>query len=92
MSKNGAIVLALLAFQGMLAVVTVGGPESFGLNQIVVNWLTVLNVGVGIVLNQLKSLGGSNKEVEIVERVVEAPGKVPITSTTVTTTESGAKQ
>ena len=47
------LVIGLLAFQGMLAFAVVAAPGSLGLPPVVVAWMAVLNIGVGIALNQL---------------------------------------
>lgn len=57
-AASALLVIGLLVFQAMLAVVVVASPESLGLNGVVVNWLAVLNVGCGVLLNQLRRLGG----------------------------------
>lgn len=62
MKYETVAVIVLLVFQAMLAVVVVASPESLGLNPIVLNWLAILNVGVGALLNQLKALGSNNHE------------------------------
>ena len=63
MSRADWAVLGLLTFQGMLAAVVVAKPEALGIPPIALNWLVILNVGVGILLNQLKSLGSEPREV-----------------------------
>lgn len=51
------LVVGLIVFQAMLATIVVANPESLGIPQITLNWLMIVNVGVGVLLNQLKSLG-----------------------------------
>lgn len=43
----------------MLAAVVVATPEALGLPQIILNWLAVVNIGSGVLLNQLRALGQS---------------------------------
>ena len=51
------ITIALIVFQAMLAVIVVARPEDLGLPRLTLNWLVIINVGVGVLLNQLKALG-----------------------------------
>lgn len=52
------LTIGLLVFQGMLAAAIIA-PQDLGLNHQVIAWMSVFNVGVGVLLNQLKSLGSS---------------------------------
>lgn len=61
MTRNAALVISLLVFQAMLAVVVVAKPESLGIHPVVLNWLAILNVGIGALLNQLKALGNNHQ-------------------------------
>ena len=56
-------VLGLLVFQAMLAVIVVGKPEDLGIPHVVLNWLVIVNVGVGVLLNQIKALGSPPRDV-----------------------------
>lgn len=57
--KQQHVAFVLIIFQGMLAVIVVTEPEQLGLSRLVVTWMSIINVGVGIALNQLKALGVS---------------------------------
>ena len=57
------LVISLVVFQGMLAIIVVGSPEDLGIPPVLLNWLAVCNVGVGLLLNQLKSLGSEPRDV-----------------------------
>lgn len=84
------LVVALLTLQGMLAVMVISTPEAFGLTPVVLNYLAVINVGIGVLLNQLKALGAPQRQVETVTAVREEPGKPPAV-TTVTTERIAGK-
>ncbi len=55
---QSAVVVGLLAFQGILAAAIVADPMTLGIPPTAIAWAAILNVGVGILLNQLKALGG----------------------------------
>ena len=57
MNRNDGTVLFLIAIQAMLAVIVVARPETLGLSPITVTWLSIINVGVGVFLNQLEKFG-----------------------------------
>lgn len=78
-----AVVIALITFQAMLAVMIIGSPEAFGLSPVVLNYLAVLNVGCGALLNQLEKLGGPTRRVETETTTVEVPGREPMVQTVV---------
>jgi hypothetical protein len=61
MSSQKVAVAVLLILQGMLAVIVISEPADLGLNSIVVKWLMIINIGVGIALNQLESLFGKEQ-------------------------------
>ena len=51
-----AIVIGCLVFQGLLAAVVVAEPGSLGIPPVVVAWGSILNVGIGVLLNQLNRM------------------------------------
>ncbi len=53
---NDGIVLALIVFQAMIAA-SVLNPENLGLPPMVLAWMAVANVGVGVLLNRLSTIG-----------------------------------
>ena len=53
---NDAVIIVLLAFQAMIAV-AVANPEHLGLSLQILAWATVANVGIGILLNRLQTIG-----------------------------------
>lgn len=56
MTRTDWLVTGLLVFQGMLAAAVIK-PEGLGLPAVAIAWMAVLNIGCGILLNQLKALG-----------------------------------
>ena len=60
MNRNDSTVLFLIAIQAMLAVIVVARPETLGLSPITVTWLSILNVGIGVGLNQLRKFGADH--------------------------------
>ena len=63
MHRLDLLVIFLIVFQAMLATIVVGNPEDLGIPHVLLNWLMIINVGVGVLLNQLKSLGAPPREV-----------------------------
>lgn len=62
MHKLDWLVIGLLTFQAMVAAIVVGSPEELGLPKIVLNWLVIINVGIAVLLNQIKALGSEPRE------------------------------
>lgn len=89
MNWQTVVVIALLTLQAMLAVMVVATPETFGLNSVILNYLAVLNVGIGVLLNQLKALGQPLRQVETVTKAVEVPGQPPAVTTVTTERTTG---
>ena len=50
------LTIALLCFQAMLAAAIIA-PADLGLTHQAIAWMSVINVGVGVLLNQLRALG-----------------------------------
>ena len=53
---NDGIVLGLVVFQAVIAAAVLN-PEGLGLPGIVLGWMAVANVGVGVLLNRLQTIG-----------------------------------
>jgi hypothetical protein len=73
----------------MLAVMVISTPEAFGLNSVILNYLAVINVGIGVLLNQLKALGQSSRQIETVTAVREVQGRAPAVTTVTTERTTG---
>ena len=53
---NDGIVLALVVFQAVIAAAVLN-PENLGLPSLALAWMAVANVGVGVLLNRLSTIG-----------------------------------
>lgn len=63
-AASSLLVVVLLVFQAMLAT-AVASPDmgaQLGLTPQIAAWMAIANVGVGVLLNQLRSLGSGTRD------------------------------
>lgn len=58
MRPSDWIVIVLLTFQAVLAASVATDAGTLGLPKVAIAWMGIANVGVGVLLNQLRRLGG----------------------------------
>lgn len=60
MRASDWLVVLLMLFQTVLAAAIAAEPGSLGVPAVAVAWMAIANVGVGVLLNQLRRLGGGD--------------------------------
>lgn len=53
---NDTVIVALVVFQAVIAAAVLN-PENLGISPLVLAWMAVINVGIGVLLNRLQTLG-----------------------------------